>query len=57
MDMYGIRSEFDLSSIGYRFLTIKEIGDEHFSKIFNIYIPIFILKNTTRSAKISVVQI
>ena len=40
MFLYEIRSYVDTSSIALRFLTIKQFGDKHFSKIFNIYIPI-----------------
>ena len=39
MFLYEIRSYVDTSSIALRFLTIKQFGDKHFSKIFNIYIP------------------
>ena len=40
MLVYEIRSYVDTSSITLRFLTIKQFCDKHFSKIFNIYIPI-----------------
>ena len=35
--VYEIRSYADISSIALRFLVIKEIGDQYFSKIFIIF--------------------
>ena len=42
MYVYKIRSFADIFSIAWCFLTIKEIGDKHFSKIFGIFIPTLI---------------
>ena len=42
MHVYEIRSYADIYSIAYCFLVIKQIGDQHFSKIFSIFIPILI---------------
>ena len=39
MYVYEIRSYDDIYSIAYGFLTIKQIGRKHYSKILNIYIP------------------
>ena len=39
MYVYEIRSYADIYSIAYGFLVIKEIGDQYFSEIFNIFIP------------------
>ena len=42
MYMYEIRSYAAISSIAQRFSVIKEIGDQDFSKIINIFIPTLI---------------
>ena len=42
MYVYEIRFYAYISSIGYRFLIRKEIGDQRFSKIFNIFVPTLI---------------
>ena len=42
MYVYEVRSYADISSIAYRFLVIKQIGDQHLSKIFSIFIPTLI---------------
>ena len=42
MSMYKISSNVNIASIVYRFLTLKQIADKYFSKIFSIYIPILI---------------
>ena len=39
MYVYQLRSYVDISSIAQQLLTIKQIGDKHFSKILHIYIP------------------
>ena len=40
--VYEVRSYADISSIAYRFLVIKQNGDQHLSKIFSIFIPTLI---------------
>ena len=42
MYVYEVRSYADISSIAYRFLAIKQIGDQHLCKIFSIFIPTLI---------------
>ena len=42
MYVYEIRSYAGISSITYRFLVIKQIGDQNFSKIFSIFKPTLI---------------
>ena len=42
MYVYEIRSYADIYSISYHFLVIKQIGDEHFSKIVSIFIATLI---------------
>ena len=37
MYVYESRSYDDIYSIALRFLTIKQIGDKEFSKIFNFF--------------------
>ena len=42
MYVYEIRSYDDIYSITQRFLTMKQIGDKDFSKIFNFFISTLI---------------
>ena len=42
MYVYEVRSYADTSSIAYHFSVIKQIGDQHLSKIFSIFIPTLI---------------
>ena len=42
MYVYEIRSYADIFSIPERILTIKQIGDKDFSKIFNFFISTLI---------------
>ena len=42
MYLYQIRSYADIYSIALRFLTIKQIDDKDFSKLFNFFISALI---------------
>ena len=42
MFVYEITSYNDIASIGWCFLTLKQIVAKFFSKIFGIYIPVLV---------------
>ena len=51
MYVYEIRSYTDISSVAQRFLVIKQIVDQHFSKVFSIFTPAIISRILSSALK------
>ena len=57
MYVYEIRSYDDIYSITQRFLTMKQIGDKDFSKIFNFFISTLIWRILSSALKLQLPKV
>ena len=57
MYVYEIRSYDDIYSITQRFLTMKQIGDKGFSKIFNFFISTLIWRILSSALKLQLPKV